>query len=71
MEKLNVSSSSACSENDNIPAVTSSRGLSYTSYNVTNSNNYSSCVDQMPDLRDTGLNGLVMVRYLDKGDINI
>ena len=83
MAKLNASSTSTCCENDNILAVTSSRGLGLTSYNVTNSEgarqaedgqnvtesyNYSSCADQLPDLQDIGLQGIAMVRYLVTGD---
>ena len=80
MAKLNASSTSTCCENDNILAVTSSRGLGLTSYNVTNregaadgqnvteSYNYSSCADQLPDLQDIGLQGIAMVRYLVTGD---
>ena len=35
--------------------------------NVTESYNYSSCADQLPDLRDIGLQGIAMVRYLVAG----
>ena len=74
MEKLNLTNLSE--NNENFLAVTSISGFVFSSSDVTSdigavghqngneSNNYSSCSDDLPELREIGLQGIAMVRFL-------